>query len=519
MKAILQLLVDQAEGSRDVLPLRGRKVRLLALAVRHRQNHDAAVQKAGIANAVRAALATPATRSAEPELPEPAGPRNHRVAVRPLQDCGLESQEIAITQTESRPRLCKSRQLNELRPPGRARIRSSLHSRGFHEVYDRIIQFTRAGITRIDFKRRTDYLRRASLLGIEYEIRASSDCRSPGGLDGLENTVLRSHGRVACIEAFHFPLNRHATYHGRRRWRAQVNGLCTASIGTPRGSRRELARFSRNPVTGDGMSVVDFDPIPLADTDERMPAPPSPREAAERNRGQSASAPSKVGTVVAIGLIVLLCSLHGAAIWRGMGGIRGMTSGWPLWRDDHPLYYHSALVTRSFLRDSRTTAGYDPSFMAGYAKSVVYPTSSTLPELVVALFGGEHPEFAYKVYVLVSAAAVPWLIALALRILEDPADWSRDCRIAGLALHLDRLSDQLRRFRDAAVLSRHPAGIGRDGRIRSFSDTRRGEQLALTTGLMSMAFLVHLTTAMVIVPAATLSYFAAVVRGRRPHCS
>ncbi len=53
--------------------------------------------------------------------------------------------------------------------------------------------------------------------------------------------------------------------------------------------------------------------------------------------------------------------------------------------------------------------------MAGYAKSVVFPSSSTLPELAIALFGGKHPELAYKLYVLVSAAIVPWLLALACR--------------------------------------------------------------------------------------------------------
>ena len=34
--------------------------------------------------------------------------------------------------------------------------------------------------------------------------------------------------------------------------------------------------------------------------------------------------------------------------------------------------------------------------------------------------GGEHPEFAYKLYVLVSAAAVPWLIALACALWRIP---------------------------------------------------------------------------------------------------
>ena len=94
-----------------------------------------------------------------------------------------------------------------------------------------------------------------------------------------------------------------------------------------------------------------------------------------------------------------------------MEGWQGLTNGWPIWRFDHLLYYHSALVTRDFLAQSWTTAGYDPSFMAGYPKSVIFPASSTLPELVVALFGGSRPEFAYKVYVLISAALLPWLVA------------------------------------------------------------------------------------------------------------
>ena len=43
------------------------------------------------------------------------------------------------------------------------------------------------------------------------------------------------------------------------------------------------------------------------------------------------------------------------------------------------------------------------------------------PSWSIAAFGGARPEFAYKLYVLVSAAAVPWLIALACRALEDSA--------------------------------------------------------------------------------------------------
>ncbi|HEV3120269.1 MAG TPA: hypothetical protein VGY53_00130, partial [Isosphaeraceae bacterium] len=120
--------------------------------------------------------------------------------------------------------------------------------------------------------------------------------------------------------------------------------------------------------------------------------------------------PSRAGSWIARALTLAFCTLHGWAIWQGMGGAAQIGSVWPLARHDHPLYFHSALVTRSFLKQSGTTAGYDPSFMAGYAKSVVWPSSSTLPELAVALFGGSRPERAYKVYVLLSAALAPWLV-------------------------------------------------------------------------------------------------------------
>src|SRR6266852_5945110 len=56
-------------------------------------------------------------------------------------------------------------------------------------------------------------------------------------------------------------------------------------------------------------------------------------------------------------LVIVLCGLHGWAIWTSMGGREGLTNGWPIARDDHPLYYHSALVTRTFLKETGTTAG------------------------------------------------------------------------------------------------------------------------------------------------------------------
>ncbi len=165
------------------------------------------------------------------------------------------------------------------------------------------------------------------------------------------------------------------------------------------------------------MREADADTIPLADVDPTdQPSRPYARAPENRSTTRRTRVPSRLAKWLAPAVVVLLSSAHGVGIWFGLGGFAGITSGWPLWRDDHPLYYHSALVTRAFLKQSWTTAGYDPFFMSGYAKSVVFPSSSTLPELVVAVFGGEHPELAYKIYVLVASAAVPWLIALACAV-------------------------------------------------------------------------------------------------------
>jgi hypothetical protein len=195
-----------------------------------------------------------------------------------------------------------------------------------------------------------------------------------------------------------------------------------------------------------------------------------------------------------------------------MGGSAGLSNGWPLWRDDHPLYFHSALSTRSFLKDSFTTAGYDPSFMAGYAKSVVFPASSTLPELVIAAFGGGRPELAYKVYVLLSAAAYPWLIGLAC-FLFGLRGWS-----AGAAVMLSLLyiwTDWPINYVTFGMLPYFlgiPIALVATGAFTRFLNRRDLVTWTVATAFLSLAFLVHLTTAMVIAPAVLIAYVAALRR-------
>ena len=257
------------------------------------------------------------------------------------------------------------------------------------------------------------------------------------------------------------------------------------------------------------MHEVELDTIPLADVDPDNTG----QERRPQQRGDAGSArpgkrPSRLTKGIAPALIVILSTAHGAAIWFGLGGMSGLTNGWPIWRFDHPLYYHSAIVTRAFLKDSWTTAGYDPYFMPGYAKSVVYPSSSTLPELVIALFGGNHPALSYKLYVLVSAAAVPWLIALACAIWRVP---SGGTAIAVLLAILYIWTDFPINYVAVGMVPYFlgiPLALAATGAFARFLERGGAINWLLAALLLSFAFLVHLTTAMVTAPAAALAYIA-----------
>jgi hypothetical protein len=193
-------------------------------------------------------------------------------------------------------------------------------------------------------------------------------------------------------------------------------------------------------------------------------------------------------------------------MWRGVGGLAGLNNGWPIWRDDHPLYYHSALVTRAFLKSSGTTAGYDPRFMAGYPKSVVFPASSTLPELVVAAFGGNRPELAYKVYVLVAGAAVPWLIALACSLWRIPPAGAALAVMLHLLYVWTDFPINYVAFGMLPYFVAIPVALTALGSFARFLERRSLFRWLICTLLVSMAFLVHLTSLMVIVPGAALAY-------------
>lgn len=246
--------------------------------------------------------------------------------------------------------------------------------------------------------------------------------------------------------------------------------------------------------------------------------PPTTSDDADRAASSHVTTPTPRSFAWAAWLTVFaLAILHGVAIWLSMGGRAGLTNGWPLWRHDHPLYFHSALVTRHFLHESGTTAGYDPSFMSGYAKSVVFPSSSTLPELVLTFFGGRRPELAYKVYVLVSAALVPWLLVLAGII----------CRIKPRALAISTLVYLLYVWTDFPInyagygmlpyfLGIPLALVAAALFFRYLEQGGVGWWMA-SAAVMVVAVMVHFTTALIVVPAAGVAYGVAIALAWKSH--
>ncbi len=256
--------------------------------------------------------------------------------------------------------------------------------------------------------------------------------------------------------------------------------------------------------------MSDLDPIPFADSLDEPAHGDAPRSPLVEpgQTGESPARASGEGKVAGVVLALALAALHGFLIWQGLGGLHGIQGEYPPWRDDHPLYYHSALVTRTFLHESWTTAGYDPSFMAGYMKSAVFPSSSTLPEVVFALFPDARPALLYKLYVLVAAALAPLLVAAACGFWRVPA------RGAGFATALYLIyvwTDFPINYVGFGMIPYFlgiPLGLfGLGAFVASLESGGFGRWLLAAVALAA-AFLVHLTSAMVVAPAAALAYLA-----------
>ena len=78
-------------------------------------------------------------------------------------------------------------------------------------------------------------------------------------------------------------------------------------------------------------------------------------------------------------------------VWHGRETLLRFPPGFseknplPFMENDHPLHYYYSQITADFFAGRHAVWGYDPYFMAGYAKTMIFPTGCTLPELVAVL--------------------------------------------------------------------------------------------------------------------------------------
>lgn len=257
------------------------------------------------------------------------------------------------------------------------------------------------------------------------------------------------------------------------------------------------------------MPSPESDPPPSPDPGPIPPTSAEPR----RRRGRRVRVRPAWLLVVALGLA------HGAAAWIGSGGWSELSSDWPLGQHDHPVHFHSLVISARFLRQSGTTAGYDPSFMAGYPKTVLFPQSSTAYDVLGFLGGSSRPAQAFKGFVFAATASLPWLVALAglawgLRaeavagsvVLVLLYAWTEGGG-AGFPLNFAM-------YGMLAYWLAVPVGliaVAAASRFLALGGARRWLLAAL---LAWLTFLLHATSPMVVAAAGLTAYLAAILDGR-----
>lgn len=210
-------------------------------------------------------------------------------------------------------------------------------------------------------------------------------------------------------------------------------------------------------------------------------------------------------------LLVLLflaaIGLHTRTIYVSLDGWAGLTSPNPILKDDHPLYLHSAVITKTFLEQSLTTAGYDPAFMGGYAKSAVFPASSTLPEAVIAATPSSiAPEVAYKFYVLLAATLGPLLVAWAAAGLWGSRHLGMATAITYLIYIWTDFPSQYISFGMIPYFLSIPIALLTLSFCCKWLDSNGLRHWAAMTALLSLAVFVHFTSLMVLGPAAFVAW-------------
>ncbi|MFM7131266.1 MAG: hypothetical protein ACKO0V_18105, partial [bacterium] len=155
-------------------------------------------------------------------------------------------------------------------------------------------------------------------------------------------------------------------------------------------------------------------------------------------------------------------------------------------------------------------------FMGGYAKSAVFPASSNLPELTLALTENWlSPSVAYKAYVLISAILAPILVWLAARGLAESALSGAFALIASLLYIWTDFPSQYIGFGMLPYFLSIPlAMLTLLACIRWLEQSVFKRWLVMTL-LLAMTTLVHFTALMVLAPAAIAAWIFAENKPRK----
>ncbi|WP_435021396.1 hypothetical protein TA3x_002352 [Tundrisphaera sp. TA3] len=243
------------------------------------------------------------------------------------------------------------------------------------------------------------------------------------------------------------------------------------------------------------------------------PAPdpaPAPRAAPARPAGPPSALPGwfAIAAAAAIGLI------HVAAIWLALGKTAGIRSDWPPLMHDHGFQFHHGITAREFLRQTGTTAGYDPSFMGGYAMSVLSGPSTTLTGLgMLCLPGG--PALSYKLGVLILGGGAISLVALAAALMGARPAAVAVSALLFLAYFWTGPPIGYAELGMLPYVISVPAGLVAVASLAAYLDRGGFGRWAGACAACSLVFLCHLTSPMLVGPAGLLAYAVAAVRGHR----
>ena len=242
---------------------------------------------------------------------------------------------------------------------------------------------------------------------------------------------------------------------------------------------------------------------------ETPPAAGDPAAAARRGGRRGRGAWAAAASIVVLGLV------HGALIWAGLGGLAGLTNGWPPLWGDHGLQFHHAVLASEFLRTTGTTAGYDPSFMAGYPMSILTLPSSTVGELFVLAFGKARSAFASKLYLLVAATLLPGLMAAVPLVMRARPGAS----VIAVALYLAYFWTDFPFYYVMVGMIAYavsvPLGLLTVGALAAYLARGGPGRWLGAAAACAGVFLIHPTSPMLVGPAGLAAYVVAAVRARR----